>query len=337
MAEKRMFTKIITESDLFLDMPLSAQCLYFHLNMEADDDGFIDSVKRIKRMIGASDDDLKLLIAKQFLIPFESGVIVIKHWRLHNTLRKDRYKETIHKEEKEQLQENEDTSYSMVADWLPNGCQTVATRLPSGFQEVAKRLPNGCQTVATRLPSGCQTVATRLPSGCQTVAVDKNRIDKNRIDKSREEKKKKETANASSPLSLFVNDVIDYLNMKCNTHYKATTPKTRKLVETRKKEGFTLEDFKTVIDNKFNEWHGNEKMEMYLRPETLFGTKFEPYLNQKPKNYENNYNYNNFNNEKEYVNSNVSNASDIDLDGMLSQLDFEGCKEIEEREKILNE
>ena len=304
MAEKRMFTKIITESDLFLDMPLSAQCLYFHLNMEADDDGFIDSVKRIKRMIGASDDDLKLLIAKQFLIPFESGVIVIKHWRLHNTLRKDRYKETIHKEEKEQLQENEDKSYSMVADWLPNGCQTVATR---------------------------------LPSGCQTVAVDKNRIDKNRIDKSREEKKKKETANASSPLSLFVNDVIDYLNMKCNTHYKATTPKTRKLVETRKKEGFTLEDFKTVIDNKFNEWHGNEKMEMYLRPETLFGTKFEPYLNQKPKNYENNYNYNNFNNEKEYVNSNVSNASDIDLDGMLSQLDFEGCKEIEEREKILNE
>ena len=127
MAEKRMFTKIITESDLFLDMPLSAQCLYFHLNMEADDDGFIDSVKRIKRMIGASDDDLKLLIAKQFLIPFESGVIVIKHWRLHNTLRKDRYKETIHIEEKEQLQENEDKSYSMVAEWLPNGCQMVAT------------------------------------------------------------------------------------------------------------------------------------------------------------------------------------------------------------------
>ena len=126
MAEKRMFTKIITESDLFLDMPLSAQCLYFHLNMEADDDGFIDSVKRIKRMIGASDDDLKLLIAKQFLIPFESGVIVIKHWRLHNTLRKDRYKETIHKDEKEQLQENEDRTYER----LPNGCQMVAKRLP---------------------------------------------------------------------------------------------------------------------------------------------------------------------------------------------------------------
>ena len=146
MAEKRMFTKIITESDLFLDMPLSAQCLYFHLNMEADDDGFIDSVKRIKRMIGASDDDLKLLIAKQFLIPFESGVIVIKHWRLHNTLRKDRYKETIHIDEKEQLKENEDRSYE-------------------------------------RLPNGCQTVANWLPNGCQTVAVDKNRIEENREEK----------------------------------------------------------------------------------------------------------------------------------------------------------
>ena len=163
-----MFTKIITESDLFLDMPLSAQCLYFHLNMEADDDGFIDSVKRVKRMIGASDDDLKLLIAKQFLIPFESGVIAIKHWKLHNTLRKDRYKETIHKDEKKQLQENEDRTYER----LPDGCQTVASWLP-----------DGCQTVASWLPDGCQVVARWLPDGCQMVAADKNRIDKNRIDK----------------------------------------------------------------------------------------------------------------------------------------------------------
>lgn len=156
--------------------------------------------------------------------------------------------------------------------------------------------------------------------------------------KKEKKKKEKETANASSPLSLFVNDVIDYLNSKCNTHYKATTPKTRKLVEARKKEGFTLEDFKTVIDNKYTEWYGNEKMEMYLRPETLFGTKFESYLNQKPTHYENsynnNFNHNKINNEKEYVNSN---ASDIDLDELFNNLDFEGCNGLEEKEKMLNE
>ena len=87
MAEKRMFTQKIIDSDAFLDMPLSTQALYFHLNMRADDDGFINNPKRIQRTIGASDDDLKLLIAKRFVICFENGVIVIKHWKMHNTLR----------------------------------------------------------------------------------------------------------------------------------------------------------------------------------------------------------------------------------------------------------
>lgn len=99
MAEKRMFTKKITESDAFLEMPLSAQCLYFHLNMNADDDGFVNSPKRTMKLIGASEDDLKLLLAKAFVLGFETGVIVIKHWRMHNTLQKDRYKPTDYQEE----------------------------------------------------------------------------------------------------------------------------------------------------------------------------------------------------------------------------------------------
>lgn len=99
MAEKRMFSKKITESDAFLDMPLSSQCLYFHLNMSADDDGFVNNPKRTMKLIGASDDDLKLLIAKAFVLVFESGVIVIKHWRMNNTLQKDRYKPTDYQEE----------------------------------------------------------------------------------------------------------------------------------------------------------------------------------------------------------------------------------------------
>ena len=103
MAERRMFAKTIVDSDAFLDMPLSSQALYFHLSMRADDDGFVNNPKKIQRMIGCSDDDLKLLIAKRFVLIFDSGVIVIKHWRLHNTLRKDRYKPTIYQEEFKKL------------------------------------------------------------------------------------------------------------------------------------------------------------------------------------------------------------------------------------------
>ena len=103
MAERRMFAKTIIDSDAFLDMPLSSQALYFHLSMRADDDGFINNPKKIQRMIGASDDDLKLLFLKRFVIPFESGVCVIKHWKIHNYIQKDRYTPTIYQEEKSSL------------------------------------------------------------------------------------------------------------------------------------------------------------------------------------------------------------------------------------------
>ena len=111
MAERRMFAKTIIDSDLFLDMPMSTQCLYFHLNMRADDDGFINNPKKIQRMIGCGDDDLKLLIAKQFVIPFESGIVVIKHWKVHNYIQKDRYKETFYKKEKSLLQTDKNKEY----------------------------------------------------------------------------------------------------------------------------------------------------------------------------------------------------------------------------------
>lgn len=99
-----MFSRKITETDHFLEMPLSSQALYFHLNMGADDEGFIDKAKTIQRTIGASDDDMKLLIAKGFLIPFESGVVVIRHWRIHNYIQADRFQATIHQNEKKQLE-----------------------------------------------------------------------------------------------------------------------------------------------------------------------------------------------------------------------------------------
>ena len=118
MAEKRMFSKIIIDSDCFLDMPLSTQALYFHLSMRADDEGFINSPKKIQRAVGCTDDDLRLLIAKSCIIPFESGVIVVKHWKIHNTLRKDRTKATIYIDEKSMLQTDENGAYSLVDNQL---------------------------------------------------------------------------------------------------------------------------------------------------------------------------------------------------------------------------
>ena len=113
MAERRMFAKTIIDSDAFLDMPLSAQALYFHLSMRADDDGFVASPKRIIKLIGATEDDYKILIAKKFVIPFESGVCVITDWRINNYLRNDRYTETIYKEEKDSLVLDEKGKYNL--------------------------------------------------------------------------------------------------------------------------------------------------------------------------------------------------------------------------------
>jgi DnaD/phage-associated family protein len=113
MAEKRMFAKTIIDSDLFLDMPVTAQLLYFHLCMRADDDGFINNPKRIMRDVRCSDDDMKVLIAKGYIIPFESGVIVIKHWRLHNYIKNDRYKTTLC-EEKSKIKLNTNKVYELL-------------------------------------------------------------------------------------------------------------------------------------------------------------------------------------------------------------------------------
>ena len=113
MAEKRMFSKKIIDTDWFMDMPASTQNLYFHLSMRADDDGFVSSPKRIIKLIGATDDDYKILIAKKFIIPFDSGVCVITDWRINNYLRSDRYIETVYKEEKATLIENENGKYEL--------------------------------------------------------------------------------------------------------------------------------------------------------------------------------------------------------------------------------
>ena len=228
MAERRMFTMKIVDSDAFLDMPLSAQTLYFHLSMRADDDGFVNNPKKIQRMIGASDDDLKLLIAKRFILIFESGVIVIKHWRMHNLLRKDRYNPTQYQEEYKSLSVKENGAYTnngnlLATEWQPSGNQ-MATQVSIGKDSKGK----------------------------DSISI----VEQNVI------------------------DIVKHLNERAGTKYKPTTKRTIQSINARLSEGYTVDDFFTVIDKKCGEWKGT-RYEQYLTPNTLFSPEhFERYLNQ---------------------------------------------------------
>ncbi|MFA7019438.1 MAG: hypothetical protein WC239_10690 [Sphaerochaetaceae bacterium] len=120
MAKRRMFSMDIIDTDHFLDMPATTQLLYFHLSMRADDDGFVSSPKGIIKLIGASEDDMKLLIGKQFAIRFDSGICVIKHWKIHNYIQKDRYRETIYQEEKLMMKEDINGAYLLDTECIQN-------------------------------------------------------------------------------------------------------------------------------------------------------------------------------------------------------------------------
>lgn len=119
MAQKRMFSNLVIGSDDFLEMPDSSQNLYFHLSMQADDDGFVGNWKTIMRMTGKKEDDLKILILKKFVLPFDTGVLVIRHWRLNNYIRNDRYKETVYKSEKTLLSTDTSGVYNMDTNGIP--------------------------------------------------------------------------------------------------------------------------------------------------------------------------------------------------------------------------
>lgn len=236
MAQRRMFSRKITETDRFLEMPLSSQALYFHLNMGADDEGFIDKAKTIQRTIGASDDDMKLLIAKGFLIPFDSGVVVIRHWRIHNYIQSDRFQSTLYQSEKAQLEYDKSKTASL------------------------KPIENCIQNVSK------METQVRLSKG----SLDKDSLTTYPTVSDNEEE------------DIPYKEIISYLNEKANRNYRPNIQKNKTLIKARWSEGFRLDDFKHVIDTTVKDWSGT-KYEKYLRPETLFGSKFEGYLNQAPR------------------------------------------------------
>lgn len=175
MAEKRMFARSIIDSDVFLEMPMSARLLYYDLGMRADDDGFVNSPRKIMRVCGNTDDDLKILIAKKFIIIFENGIIVIKHWRLNNYLRKDRYTPTNYTEEMNRLSVEQNNSYSLKEyAGIPSGIPVVDRELSTSVTvDVDKSIQASIRALSE----------DGIPSGIPVVDVDKNRIDKSSIGK----------------------------------------------------------------------------------------------------------------------------------------------------------
>lgn len=153
MAERRMFAKTIVLSDSFLDMPLGARCLYMTLGMVADDDGFVNNPRSIMKQTGASDDDMKILLAKKFLLIFEDGVIVIKHWRLNNYLQKDRYRPTVYQDDFAKLTMDDRNVYHMADDsCIHNMCIHSTVQYSTGKDSIDKDSTGTVQPVYTEIP-----------------------------------------------------------------------------------------------------------------------------------------------------------------------------------------
>lgn len=231
MAQRRMLSKQITETDMFMDMPLSAQALYLHLIMNADDDGFIGNAKTILRMVGGSNDDLKLLIAKQFIITFDDGITVIRDWRIHNYIQKDRYHKTIYGNHLSELSTDSNGSYSKE-----NAC----------IQDVSK-------------------MDTQVRLGKVRLGKDSKPL-------------------SSKPDPIPYKKIIDYLNEKTGRTFR-NVESNKKLIRARWHEGYQLDDFKKVIDNKVIDANDSKSYfdGKFLQPSTLFGNKFDQYLNQQTK------------------------------------------------------
>lgn len=209
MAQRRMFSKEITNSSLFLKMPVSSRLLYYDLGMNADDDGFVEHFM-VLRMTGATMQDLGVLELNGLIKVFDDNVLWIKDWKTNNYIQKDRYQ-------------------------------------PSKYLQMYD-----------------------ISSLCiQTGYTGKDSIGKDSIDNNIYSLEEKPT----------VKLIVEYLNSRAGTNYRYTTESTKRHINARLNEGFKFDDFVTVIDKKTDEWKGTD-MEKYLRPETLFGTKFESYLNQ---------------------------------------------------------
>ena len=236
MATRRMISVELITSDPFLDMPVSCRDLYIQLLVSADDDGFVSSPNRVRRCCGASADDLSLLAAKGFILRFESGVIVLTHWRMQNRVRKDMYKPTRFAFEAKQIIFDEDLQGYRF--------RTESDPLLVEVEQVK-------EIAAPKQKAQAKKAAKRKHSD---INVDEHR------------------------------EIVEYLNTALGSNYKPDTQETCRHINGRLAEGYSVDDFKKVIDMQVSEWKDNPKMSKYLRPETLFcQSKFEAYFNAGAK------------------------------------------------------
>ena len=232
MAERRMVSKTIMQTQKFLRLPLETQALYVHLVINSDDDGIVEAFP-VVRMIGASEDSLGLLVIKQFIKPLNQDMVYfITDFNEQNKIRPDRHKPSIHRD--------------LAIQQL--GLEVDGSRLVESGKAVLE------------LKEECQTVDGQVTDECPH-SIGKDSIGKDSID------------------NIPYKEIIDYLNSKTGKNYRDNVQKNRSLIKARWSEGYRLDDFKHVIDNMVKDWSGT-KYAKYLRPETLFGTKFDGYLNQ---------------------------------------------------------
>ena len=232
MAERRMVSKTIMQTQKFLRLPLETQALYVHLVINSDDDGIVEAFP-VVRMIGASEDSFGLLVIKQFIKPLNQDMVYfITDFNEQNKIRPDRHKPSIHR--------------NLAIQQL--GLEVDGSRLIEPGKVVLELTEEG------------QTVDGQVTDECPH-SIGKGSIGKGSID------------------NIPYKEIIDYLNSKTGKKYRVNVQKIKSLIKARWTEGYRLEDFKQVIDNMFKDWSGT-KYAKYLRPETLFGTKFDSYLNQ---------------------------------------------------------
>lgn len=246
MAQRRMLSRQITETDLFMEMPLTAQALYLHLVMNADDDGFIGNTKMLLRTVGASPDDFKILLAKQFIIEFDDGITVIRDWRVHNYIQKDRYKKTMYSKNLSELSVTENGSYELLTSNKPLHINVV-------------------EPMDTECIQNGYSLDTQVRLGKDRLVKDKDIM-----------------SGKKTPDHIPYQEIIDYLNKKTKSNFRASGAANKRLIKARWNENYRLDDFKRVIDNMSGQWLGTE-MANYLQPSTLFGSKFDNYLNKKTK------------------------------------------------------
>ena len=229
MANRRMLSLNVIDSDMFLDLPISSQNLYFHLCMRADDDGFIKNPRRIQRMIGAADDDLRLLIAKQFIIPFDSGIVVIKHWRIHNYIQKDRYHGTMCLDEKSRISVGKDGSYEL----LPDNAE------PLKIQDSPTE-DTDCAHSVSILDTECVQDVSRMDTEVR-LELGKDRLELNNTDS-------KESV-SPNPTGSYT-EIQHLYNEICKSFPKCVklSERRRRAIGARMRAGYTLEDFERLFE-----------------------------------------------------------------------------------------